>query len=53
MARQIAAFLVRLHGADIAHVLGDLPEFTRPPRRTPRPFVVVSCASLMMVEQRR
>ena len=26
VARQIAAFLVRLHGADIAHVLGDLPE---------------------------
>jgi aminoglycoside phosphotransferase (APT) family kinase protein len=26
VARQIAAFLMRLHGADIAHVLGDLPE---------------------------
>lgn len=26
VARQLAAFLVRLHGADIPHVLGDLPE---------------------------
>jgi aminoglycoside phosphotransferase (APT) family kinase protein len=26
VARQIAAFLVRLHGADTARVLGDLPE---------------------------
>ncbi len=26
VARQIAAFLVRLHGTDIAHVLGDLQE---------------------------
>lgn len=26
VAQQIAAFLVRLHGADIGHLLGDLPE---------------------------
>lgn len=26
VAQQIAAFLVRLHGADIDHLLGDLPE---------------------------
>lgn len=52
VAQQVAAFLVRLHGVTSLMSSAISWRFTRRPRRTPRPSVVGSRASLMMAEQR-
>ena len=53
VAQQIAGFVARLHGLDIARIVGDLPEVHPTAQATPTTSVGAFWASSTMVEPRR